>query len=380
MTSLATGLITERIDVDLGERAYPIHIGQDLLTNAHSYLEPHLRGSKIAIITDENIAPLHLQALKSGLEGNGLHITVIILPAGESTKSFAHLQGVLAQLLAENFSRSDTLIAFGGGVIGDLTGFAASMLKRGCGFIQIPTTLLAQVDSSVGGKTAINTKAGKNLVGSFYQPRCVLTDLDVLQTLPKRELKAGYGEVLKYGLIDSPDFFGWLEANGQDVIAGKVDALQYATAYSCCAKAAIVKADEREHGRRALLNLGHSFAHAIEGMAGYDGTVLHGEAVSAGMLMAFEYSQEQGLCSGQDAERVRKHLQKLNLETMATLPPMVRENPQAFFDFMMRDKKNKQDGLTLILAHGIGKAFIKENTDKNSVQAFVNTACKGPKT
>lgn len=375
-----TSLTTERIDVDLGERAYPIHIGQNLLANAHSYLKPYLQGSKIAIITDENVAPLHLQALKSGLEGNGLHITVIILPAGESTKNFTNLQDILAQLLAENFSRGDTLIAFGGGVIGDLTGFAASMLKRGCGFIQIPTTLLAQVDSSVGGKTAINTKAGKNLVGSFYQPLCVLTDLDVLKTLPKRELRAGYGEVLKYGLIDSPDFFGWLEANGQGVITGKVEALQYATAFSCRAKAAIVKADEREHGRRALLNLGHSFAHAIEGMAGYDGTVLHGEAVSAGMLMAFEYSQEQDMCSGQDVERVRQHLQKLSLETIATLPPIVRENSDAFFDYMMRDKKNKEGGLTLILAHGIGETFIKENADKNSVKTFINTACKGAKT
>lgn len=379
MRLMTHSLPTECIDVDLGDRTYPIHIGQNLLVDAYAYLKPHLSGSKIAIITDENIAPLHLQTLMSGLEGHDLHLTIITLPAGERTKSFAYLQDILSQLLEENFSRRDTLIAFGGGVIGDLTGFAASMLKRGCGFIQIPTTLLAQVDSSVGGKTAINTASGKNLVGSFYQPKCVLTDLGVLQTLPKRELKAGYGEVLKYGLIDNPEFFSWLEDNGEDVIAGKAAALQYAIALSCRAKAVIVKADEREHGCRALLNLGHSFAHAIEGMTGYDGTVLHGEAVSAGMLMAFEYSQEQGICSGSDVQRVRTHLQKLGLETLASLPSCVRGDANAFFNFMMRDKKNKDEDLTLILARGIGRAFIADDVNKNSVKIYIEESFSGTK-
>lgn len=364
------------ITVDLGDRSYPIHIGQNLLGNAYAYLKPHLTGKRIAIITDENVAPLHLDILLASFKDTDVVVKTIIIPAGEGEKSFTRLQDVLGQLLDANFSRSDTIVAFGGGVVGDLSGFVASILKRGCGFIQIPTTLLAQVDSSVGGKTAINTPAGKNLVGAFYQPQLVLADTDVLGTLPLRQLKAGYAEVLKYSLIDSPDFFDWLEENAAKLFACEASALAYAVAKCCQAKADIVKADEREHGCRALLNLGHSFGHALEGLAGFDGSVLHGEAVNAGMLMAFEYSQSQGLCKGQDVARLRAHLRKLNLTTLADLPEGVRADPEVFFAYMMRDKKNKDDDLTLILARGIGASFIESRAEKASVKAYVKQACE----
>lgn len=365
----------ECVKVDLGDRSYPIHIGQGVLAQAYTYLQPVLNGKKIAIITDETVAELHLQTLLTALDGHGLTIKTIIIPPGEGQKSFTRLEDVLAQLLDANFSRSDTLIAFGGGVVGDLTGFVASILKRGCQFVQIPTTLLAQVDSSVGGKTAINTPAGKNLVGCFYQPKLVLADTDVLGTLSVRQLKAGYGEVLKYALIDSPDFFDWLEVNGADVLSHDPQALARAVSVCCQAKAAIVKADEFEHGCRALLNLGHSFGHALEGLAGFDGRVLHGEAVSAGMLMAFEYSQEIGLCSGQDTRRLRTHLEALGLARLEVLPEIVRADPAGLFAYMLRDKKNKDEDMALILARGIGQAFIEDAADQASVRAYVAAAC-----
>ena len=361
----------KRIDVDLGARSYPIHIGQGLLAGAAQYIEPCLTGKRIAIITDETVADLHLDTLMSPLASTGLSIETIILPPGEATKSFEVLQDVLARLLAANFSRADTLIAFGGGVIGDLTGFAASILKRGCGFIQIPTTLLAQVDSSVGGKTAINTGAGKNLVGAFYQPKLVLADINVLSTLPARQMKAGYAEVLKYGLINNLPFFEWLEKEGKNVLAQQPAALAHAIATSCAAKAAIVKEDEREHGVRALLNLGHTFAHALEGCAGYDGNVLHGEAVSAGMLMAYEFSQTQGLCGGQDVQRLKQHLAALDMPTFKALPENVTSDAKALFGFMLRDKKNTDDAVNLILTRGIGQAFAAKDADQSALKSFL---------
>jgi len=362
----------DTLNVDLGARSYPIHIGTGLLEQAGGLIAPHLQGSKVAIVTDETVAKLHLEALRTALAG--LDIEVIILPPGEGTKSFAVLEDVLATLLDANFSRSDTLIAFGGGVIGDLTGFAASVLKRGCNFIQIPTTLLAQVDSSVGGKTAINVPAGKNLVGSFYQPKMVLIDTDVLSTLPARQMKAGYAEVLKYGLINDLDFFNWLEKEGAHVIAGKPEALAHAISTSCAAKAAIVRQDEREHGVRALLNFGHTFAHALEGCAGYDGSVLHGEAVSAGMLMAFEFSRKSGLCKGQDVERLRGHLKRLEMPTFDDLPANATADRGALFSYMQRDKKNKGAAMNLVLARGIGQAFIAPNVEHTNLQLFLEQA------
>jgi len=283
---------------------------------------------------------------------------------------------VLDQLLRENFTRDDTLIAFGGGVIGDLTGFVASILKRGCNFIQIPTTLLAQVDSSVGGKTAINTPAGKNLVGQFYQPKCVLIDTDVLDTLDMRQMRAGYAEVLKYALINDPAFFSWLDDNVGAIMTRDETALRTAIATSCTAKAAIVKRDEFERGERALLNLGHTFGHALEAAAGFDGSLLHGEAVSAGMLMAFEYSEALGLCPKQDAEQLHAHLTAHDIPMLGDLPSTVRENPGALLAYMERDKKNTGSDINLVLTHGIGKAFVHQAADRSSLLKFLQKACK----
>ncbi len=372
-------MTVKTLTLALGERSYPIIIGQSLLAQAGKYIKPHLAGKRICIISDAAVADLHLQALMAGLADlDGCAIDSIILPPGEATKSFDVLEDVLGQLLEKNFSRNDCLIAFGGGVIGDLTGFAASILKRGCRFIQIPTTLLAQVDSAVGGKTAINTKVGKNLIGSFYQPKLVLADTDVLGTLPVRELKAGYGEVLKYGLINDPEFFGWLTQNGgEKIIACDPKALAYAIETSCAAKAAIVKQDEREHGVRALLNLGHTFAHALEARAGYGGTLLHGEAVSAGMLMAFEFSSDQGLCPPEDVERLRVHQDKLGLCTADNLAAILFEDPKVLLGFMAADKKNTNDQLNLILARGIGKAFLADNVDKDKILSYLTQKKEG---
>ncbi len=364
---------SETLHVDLGARAYPIRIGAGVLADANRLLEPHISGGRIAIITDETVADLHLKALLTGLGADD--IKVIILPPGEGTKSFAVLQDVLDTLLKINFSRDDTLIALGGGVIGDLTGFVAAILKRGCRFVQIPTTLLAQVDSSVGGKTAINTPAGKNLVGSFYQPKCVLIGTDVLATLDARQMRAGYAEVLKYALINDPAFFDWLEENAGDLLAGDQAALRKAILTSCTAKADIVKRDERERGERALLNLGHSFAHALEAKAGYDGTLLHGEAVSAGMLMAFEYAQGLGLCPGQDVQRLRAHLHKLGMPTLSDLPAPLTHDPEQLFAYMGQDKKNTKTHMKLILTHGIGKAFIEPKADQTSLLNYLQKAC-----
>jgi len=361
------------LNVDLGERSYPIHIGASLLTNAAAILKPHIGDGRVAIITDETVADLHLQTLLSGLDVSGIEI--IVLPTGERTKSFAVLQDVLDTLLKANFSRDDTLIAFGGGVIGDLTGFVASVLKRGCRFVQIPTTLLAQVDSSVGGKTAINTDAGKNLVGSFYQPKCVLIDTDVLATLDRRQMRAGYAEVLKYALINDLEFFDWLEENAGALLDGDKAALRHSILTSCTAKADIVRRDERERGERALLNLGHSFAHALEAQAGFDGTLLHGEAVSAGMLMAFEYAQGLGLCPGQDVQRLRAHLRSVKMPTLADLPTAITNDSKQLFTYMGQDKKNTKTDMKLILTRGIGKAFVEPKADQDSVLNYLQQAC-----
>ena len=267
-------------------------------------------------------------------------------------------------------TRNDTVIAFGGGVIGDLTGFAASIYKRGCQFIQIPTTLLSQVDSSVGGKTAINNQFGKNLIGAFYQPQCVIADTSVLKTLPERELKAGYAEVLKYGLLGDRDFFNWLDKNGHDVLALEPNAIAEAVAISCQTKARIVAADERERGERALLNLGHTFAHALELEAGYSGDLLHGEAVSAGMEMAFEFSALQNFCTADDVKALKNHLQKTKLTSMGDVAHLLK-NPENIMAHMEQDKKNEGGTLTLILANHIGQAFVQKNAPRDAVQNYL---------
>ncbi len=359
------------VRVDLGARSYDILIGEGLLSGAGEICAPLIDGGKAAIITDDTVGPLYLNAVKSSLESKGIDCHAITLPAGEATKSFTHLQAILDELLTAGFERSDTLIALGGGVIGDLTGFAASILKRGCKFIQIPTTLLAQVDSSVGGKTAINAPQGKNLIGAFYQPQLVLADLRALSTLPERQIKAGYAEVVKYGLLGKLDFFEWLEVNGPDVIALNSGALSHAIAVSCQMKADIVASDERERGQRALLNLGHSFGHAFEALAGYQPDLLHGEAVSAGMTMAFEYSVKRGLCTAGDAARVKAHFDHIGLTGWADLPKRVTDNPNKLLPALMQDKKNERGEITLILARAIGQAFVSKSENAEPLNDFL---------
>ncbi len=361
------------IDVALGARSYPIYIGANLLQNAHIYIKPVLKGRRVAIICDEQVAPLYLAELRAGLRACAAHIDEIILPVGEEQKSFSTLEKVLGILLEKNYSRDDCLVAFGGGVVGDITGFCASIMKRGCQFIQIPTTLLAQVDSAVGGKTAINTSAGKNLVGSFYQPRLVLSDTQVLQSLPARQIKAGYSEILKYALIGNVEFFVWLEENVVDLFAHKPDIMVQAIAVSCQMKADIVGSDEHEKGARALLNLGHSFAHALEGVMGYNGDLLHGEAVSVGLMMAFEYAGAYFGGKPSDCQRLRTHLQKIGMPCFADLPPQITANPDILLPYMLRDKKNTSNKITLILPRAIGDSFIEKNVDTATVKAFLAT-------
>lgn len=360
------------VQVDLGARSYPIHIGPDLLADAGELIAPLLKRPYTVIITDENVAPLHLSSLSASLDKAGIAHKSLVLPAGEGTKCFARLESLCADLLDAGVERSDVIIAFGGGVIGDLTGFAAAILRRGVNFIQIPTTLLAQVDSSVGGKTGINTPHGKNLIGAFHQPLAVLADTDVLATLPARQLRAGYAEVVKYGLIDSPDFFDWCEQNWSRIYDNDSAALIHAVSVSCSAKAGIVARDEHESGCRALLNLGHTFGHVLEAATGYSARLFHGEAVAAGMAMAFGYSRTHGLCPGQDAERVTRHLAAAGLpvgfaDISGELP-----GTDALMEMMEQDKKIAAGRLVLILARGIGRAFIASDVNRDDVKTYLN--------
>ena len=351
------------IPIKLDARGYDVMIGDGLLAQAGRLIAPFAPGKRVAVVTDEIVANLHLGGLGSSLDAAGLEWSPIVLPPGEQTKSFAGLERLCDALIALEIERRDLVIAFGGGVIGDLAGFAAGIVKRGVDFVQIPTTLLAQVDSSVGGKTAIDTRAGKNLVGLFYQPRLVLADLDVLDTLPVRERLAGYAEIVKYGLIDDPDFFDWCEANGPKLRSGDREAMEYAVKKSVEAKARVVIADEREGGARALLNLGHTFAHAFEAAAHYDGALLHGEAVGLGLALAFKHSARLGLASGQDATRVERHLGLMGLPVDAARAPGGPYNADTIVANMAHDKKNEGGKLTLILARGIGKAFVQKDAD-----------------
>lgn len=358
------------ISVGLGERGYEILVGAGLLADAAAIVGPHLARPQTAIITDENVAGLHLATLRDALAGAGIASTEIIVPAGEGAKTFTQLERVLDQLLEARIERGDSIIALGGGVVGDLTGFAASILRRGIDVVQIPTTLLAQVDSSVGGKTGINTRQGKNLIGTFHQPRLVVIDVDVLETLPKREFLAGYAEVAKYGLIGDAEFFVWLEANGAAAAAGNVEARRHAIVESCRAKARVVEADERETGERALLNLGHTFAHAFEAEAGYDGSLLHGEAVAVGLVMAFQLSAHMGLCSGEDAARVQRHLSAMGLPTTLRSVKTVWDADR-IAGRMTQDKKSRQGVVPFVLARGIGKAFLSSDVTQADVMSVL---------
>ena len=363
------------VAVELGERGYAIAIESGALDRAGDLLRPYARG-RVIVITDANVAKAQLPRLKSALEATDIVVEPIILPAGEATKSWAQLEQLADRLLDLGVERGDHLIALGGGVIGDLVGFTASLLKRGCGFVQVPTTLLAQVDSSVGGKTAINTRAGKNLIGAFYQPSFVLIDPTVLDTLPARDVRAGYAEVVKYGLINDPVFFDWCEANAGALLAGDADARAHAIAHSVSAKAAIVAADERELAdQRALLNLGHTFGHALEAEAGFSDALLHGEAVAAGMALAFRFSAAQGLCTAAEADRVATHLRAVDLPD-GLAAAGISASGDALVAHMAHDKKMTGGRLPFILARGIGQAFVDKSVALADVAAFLDAEAR----
>jgi 3-dehydroquinate synthase len=361
-----------RITVGLGARSYDIIIEKGVLTRAGAHLNPHSKTGRIIVTTDANVAPLHLATLETSAKAAGLTVESVILPPGEGTKNWAQLESLCDQLLALEIERSEAIVALGGGVIGDLTGFAAAIVKRGCTVIQVPTTLLAQVDSSVGGKTAINTRAGKNLVGAFYQPALVLVDPKTLDTLPIRELRAGYAEVVKYGLIDDPAFFEWCEANGAALIDGDDDARAHAIAISVAAKARIVGADERETtGTRALLNLGHTFGHALEAETGFSDRLLHGEGVAAGMAIAYRYSVARGLCPPADSKRVDAHLASVGLPTGAR--PATNADGATLAAHMAHDKKRDGGSVPFLLARGIGKTYLERDVALSEVAAFLDS-------
>lgn len=359
------------VSVNLGRRTYDIHIGENLLQETGRFIAPHLNRPFIAIVTDENVARHHLKTLEESLAVAGIRSVAIILPSGEKTKSFAALADLCEQLLAAGVERRDKIIAFGGGVIGDLTGFAAAILRRGVDFIQIPTTLLAQVDSSVGGKTGINSAHGKNLIGAFLQPIKVLADTSLLETLPRRELAAGYAEVAKYGLLGDLSFFEWLEANAEILLRGDAQARAYAIHRSCSAKAAIVAEDETEQGARALLNLGHTFGHALESATGYSDRLLHGEGVAIGMVQAFRFSERLKHCKPGTADRVARHLKAVGLRTHMNDIEGPLPSIADLVNIMRQDKKAQSGTLTFILARAIGNAFIARNVSDSEVSAFL---------
>jgi len=338
------------LTVDLGERSYPIHIGDDLLRRGDLLL-PFLRGKQVCIVTNETVAPLYLSQVRQALADR--QVTQVVLPDGEQYKTLDTVAQIYDHLLANGFSRSSTLVALGGGVVGDMTGFAAATYQRGVNFIQIPTTLLSQVDSSVGGKTGVNRPLGKNMVGAFYQPQCVLADTATLKTLPDRELKAGLAEVIKYGFINNKDFLDWLDRNLSALLARDAVALTKSVKVSCQEKAAIVAADETETGVRAILNLGHTFGHAIETAMGY-GEWLHGEAVATGMVMAADLSWRLGLLSQADAIFVKAIIARAGLPVA---PPPLSE--PTFIGFMAKDKKADQGKIRFILLEALGKAVVK---------------------
>ena len=366
------------VNVALGSRSYDIHVGRGLLARAGELFAPILKQRRVFIVTDSTVAPLYLAPLTASLKAAGIRADHVIVPAGETSKDFAHLEKVLDAMLAAKCERGTMIVALGGGVVGDLTGFAAAVLLRGVDFIQVPTTLLSQVDSSVGGKTGINTAAGKNLVGAFHQPKLVLADTDVLGTLPRRELLAGYAEVAKYGLLGDAKFWTWLESNGAAALAGGDNAhsfLRHCIVTSCEAKARIVAADEKESGERALLNLGHTFGHAFEAEIGYGGELLHGEAVAIGMVMAFDMSARLGFAPAADAQRIRAHFTAVGLPTT---PP--KQGPRGaitaamLMEHMTHDKKMKDGALTFVLARGIGQAFLTNDVPAAKLEEMLKAA------
>lgn len=355
------------IEVALGARRYDIHIGSGVIARAGELISPLLRQPKTIVITDRNVADHWLSPLVSSLKDSRIETDSIVLEPGEQTKSFEQLERLSEELLGKRIERSTIIIALGGGVIGDLVGFTAAITLRGIDFIQIPTSLLAQVDSSVGGKTGINSPHGKNLVGAFHQPRMVLADTDTLNTLSDRHVKAGYAEVIKYGLIGDADFFQWLEQNGQRVLDGDAQARRHAIGVSCRAKADVVAEDEREHGRRALLNFGHTFGHSLEAETGYSDRLLHGEAVAIGSIMALQLSERMDLCPTGAAEKLRAHFAALDIPHGLSGIAESSWSAERLFDHMGLDKKVTDGKLTFILARGIGDGFVTSDVDKVDV-------------
>jgi len=368
MTPPAQGHV---IHVGLDANSYDIHISTNLLGTAEHLVAPIISGRKVVIVTDTNIAPLHLAKTEQLCASLAASVHSVTMPAGEASKSFSSYHRLVEDILGLGIDRQAVLVALGGGVIGDLAGFAAASLLRGIRFIQIPTSLLAQVDSSVGGKTGINSSHGKNLVGAFHQPCLVLADIDLLASLPERELRAGYGEIVKYGLLGDAGFFEWLEANGTALLSGAPDILAWAVSRSCQAKADIVAEDEKEQGRRALLNLGHTFAHAFEAEAGYDGRLLHGEAVAVGLRCAFEFSEQLGFASGQDTGRIIAHLRTAGLLSSVHDMPAGWASPDRLISHMYKDKKVQSGALTFILAHQIGEAFVARNIAEADIRHYL---------
>jgi len=363
--------MSERVSVSLGDRSYDIHVGQGLLSRAGEILKPFARGT-IPIVTDQTVAALHLDRLLEALRSSGVSCISVVVPTGEKTKSFAELQNLIGELLRSGVDRDGLIIALGGGVVGDLAGFAAGILKRGIDIAQIPTTLLAQVDSSVGGKTAINVSQGKNLIGVFHQPRCVIADTAVLASLPKRELLSGYAEIVKYAALGDAAFFRWLEEHGVDALAGSAETIVHAVAHSCRMKANIVARDERENGDRALLNLGHTFGHALEAATGYSQRLLHGEAVAIGMCLAFELSERLGYCKPGDADRVKRHLRSVGLPTAVSDIPDERPSPEAVLSHMAHDKKVTNGALTFVLVRQVGDAFVTRDVPPQEIARFLS--------
>lgn len=361
----------EKLRVELGARSYDILIGEGLLPQAGALIADLGVRGRVAVITDETVAALHLSTLRDGLSAAGIDMVSLSLPAGEATKSWPHFSKAVDWLLEQKVERGDVVIALGGGVIGDLVGFAASVLRRGVRYVQIPTSLLAQVDSSVGGKTAINSHHGKNLIGAFHQPALVLADVTALGTLTERDFLAGYGEVVKYGLLGDASFFDWLEAHAPEMAEGDVAKRIYAVRRSCEMKAAIVARDETEQGERALLNLGHTFCHALEAATGYSDRLLHGEGVAIGCALAFEVSARMGLCSQEDPSRVRAHLQAMGMKR--DLRDIDGDLPSAdkLVELMGQDKKVVSGVLNFIMARGIGAAFVTSDVDLSVVRSVL---------
>ena len=357
------------VNVGLGSRAYDIVIDRGVAESLASRIAALKPGARLAIVTDENVARAHLDSVEAQLSAAGMTASRVIVPPGEGSKSFASFERVCDALIAARIERNDLIVAFGGGVVGDLAGYAAASVRRGLDFVQVPTTLLAQVDSSVGGKTGINSRHGKNLVGAFHQPILVIADTAMLDTLSAREFRAGYAEVAKFGLLGDAGFFAWLETNWQDVFAGG-PAREHAIAIACRGKAAVVARDERETGDRALLNLGHTFGHAFEAAAGFSEKLLHGEAVALGIVCAFEFSTRVGLLSGNEAGRVADHLAAVGLPThIRTMP--VSTNADALMALIAQDKKVTRGKLTFILLEAVGRAVIARDVEPAPVRDFL---------